>query len=45
VAYPEDDHSTVNIILKHPDLPEMQKISYSDVTLGKESVDMGTALG
>jgi len=42
---PKGDHSTVHIISKHPDLPEMQEISYSDVNLGKESEDMRTALG
>jgi len=41
---PKGDLSRVHIILKHPDLPEMQEISYSNVNLGKESEDMRTAL-
>ena len=45
MSYSEGDHSTVHIILKRHDLPEMQEISYSDVKLGKESEDMRTALG
>ena len=41
----KDDHRTVHIILKHPDLPEIQEISYSDVNFCKESEDVKRALG
>ena len=41
---PKGDHKRAHIILRHPDLPEIQEISYSNVNLGKEWEDMQIAL-